>query len=351
MAGAVLSLVLHGTGAAYFARDPDEISIAASRGGGVSVIGSLEDLVAGSMVDAIPETRPVEMAEPETTLLEPVKAEAQAAPVEAGPVLPAAEFVPVKPVAAPVSAVPATPAPVAAGILSTEPVSAVDTVEAIPRQAKAPPLDPATIEPPAEFALAEIAPAEILKPQAVLQPVQPDSLPLEALPEPRQEDIRTPRTKPAPPVRKTEPRKDPKQSRQSQAQVRGAETSSSKGGERITSRTATSNANGRADARTDDGGTKASSNYKGKVVAKLRRAKRYPKQALRQRLRGDVHIAFTISANGSVSGIRVLRSSGHPVLDQAAIDMVKRAAPMPAFPSDLRLPRMTVEIPVGFDRK
>ena len=48
-AGAILSLVLHGTGAAFFAKDPNEISIAASEGGGVSVIGSIEDLVAYRM--------------------------------------------------------------------------------------------------------------------------------------------------------------------------------------------------------------------------------------------------------------------------------------------------------------
>ncbi|WP_297835967.1 hypothetical protein [uncultured Roseibium sp.] len=50
-AGVVVSLALHGNGSAFFAKDPDEVSIAASAGGGVSVIGTSEDLVAGLKVN------------------------------------------------------------------------------------------------------------------------------------------------------------------------------------------------------------------------------------------------------------------------------------------------------------
>ncbi|TYC53120.1 energy transducer TonB [Rhodobacterales bacterium] len=153
--------------------------------------------------------------------------------------------------------------------------------------------------------------------------------------------------KPEPPVRKT-PKKVAKKTAKP-VQPKGAEASSRRGGERVTSRNAQSNANGRADARTNDGGTKAASNYKGKVAAKLRRAKRYPRAARREGLVGTVRVAFTIASNGSVSGIRITRSSGHQTLDQAAIEMVRRASPMPKFPRDLRKPSMQIQVPVQYD--
>lgn len=59
-------------------------------------------------------------------------------------------------------------------------------------------------------------------------------------------------------------------------------------------------------------------------------------------------VAFTIASNGSVSGIRVTRSSGHQALDKAALDMVRRASPMPNFPSDMRLARLNIEVPMRF---
>ncbi|MGE0501848.1 MAG: TonB family protein [Rhizobiaceae bacterium] len=84
--------------------------------------------------------------------------------------------------------------------------------------------------------------------------------------------------------------------------------------------------------KTSTAGNASVSNYPGKVVSKLRRALRYPAEARAKRLKGEVQVAFTVSANGSVGGIRVVRSSGSPVLDKAAIDTVRRAAPFPAIP-------------------
>ena len=44
----------------------------------------------------------------------------------------------------------------------------------------------------------------------------------------------------------------------------------------------------------------------------------------------------------------VARSSGVPALDQAALDMLRRASPMPVIPSELGLERLTLTIPVEF---
>ncbi|MEP2760548.1 MAG: energy transducer TonB, partial [Hyphomicrobiales bacterium] len=200
--------------------------------------------------------------------------------------------------------------------------------------------------------LVEAKPLELAK---AVQPNMQKTMAVDTIvettpPEPISEVIKAPAKKPETPIKKTNQFKKKKKKASRTAQKKGAETNTRKGGERITSQTARSNANGQANAKTNDGGTKARSNYKGKVVAKLRRAKRYPKQARREKLTGSVRVTFTISKNGSVSGVRVSRSSGHPILDKAALDMVRRASPMPKFPKDMKRTRMSLHVPVQFSR-
>lgn len=97
-----------------------------------------------------------------------------------------------------------------------------------------------------------------------------------------------------------------------------------------------------------DMGNAAVSNYPGKVATKLRRALRYPAKARRERLRGEVHVAFTVAGGGGVSGIRVVRSSGSDVLDGAALDAVRRAAPFPPIPDGR--PSWSFTVPLAFTR-
>ncbi|PVB62397.1 energy transducer TonB [Labrenzia sp. 011] len=350
LAGAVVSLVLHGTGAAYFAKDPDDVSIAASQGGGVSVIGSLEDLVAGVQVEIVSETRPVEEIEPDPDPLEPVTEPVKMTEVPPDTAVKPVEIASVQPAAA---------APVVAGVTSADPVTAAKPVETVQPEATPPtetvPEAPETVRPVEAVQPTEPqqdrTPVEIarVEPPVSVEPVKPVSEVLRPVEDPLQDVTETPRTKPKPPFRTTRPKKTPDKKLKT-AQTRGAEASSRKGGERVTSKTARSNSNGRKDSKSTDGGTRATSNYKGKILAKLRRAKRYPRQARRENLSGTVQVAFTISRSGAVSGIRVVRSSGQPVLDQAALDMVRRAAPMPKFPAGMTVGRLSLQVPVRFSR-
>ncbi|WP_163271920.1 energy transducer TonB [Chelativorans alearense] len=107
---------------------------------------------------------------------------------------------------------------------------------------------------------------------------------------------------------------------------------------------------GRTAARATAIGNAAVSNYPGKIVSRLRRALRYPRAAQRERLRGEVGVAFTVAGNGAVSGIRVVRSSGSPILDQAAIESVQRAAPFPAIPDGAGRSSWPFTVPLAFTR-
>ncbi|OHX18466.1 TonB family protein [Chromobacterium sphagni] len=77
------------------------------------------------------------------------------------------------------------------------------------------------------------------------------------------------------------------------------------------------------------------SSWEGKVLARLERFRRYPAAA---RLRGDEGVAYLslrVSRGGQLLAARIGQGSGHAALDQAALDTVYRAAPLPRIPDDL----------------
>ncbi|UUP15980.1 energy transducer TonB family protein [Nitratireductor thuwali] len=223
---------------------------------------------------------------------------------------------------------------------------------------------------------AEVTPEPVLTPeveqaQPVTQEVQPveqmpetaDAAPVEGVePEPAQETVaalaNVPRPTPRPDY--TPP---PKPVRQAAAPARkaaspspakkaaGAGGNDERNARRGSAGQARSGASGgEQTARATRQGNAAVSNYPGKVVSKLRRALRYPRQAKRDGLRGEVHVAFTISSGGGVTGIRIVRSSGSPVLDQAAVETVRRAAPFPAIPSAAGRTNWPFTVPLAFVR-
>lgn len=61
-------------------------------------------------------------------------------------------------------------------------------------------------------------------------------------------------------------------------------------------------------------------------------------------LYGNLRLLVAVKANGSLSEVRVLRSSGNPQLDRAAIQIVKKAAPFSPFPDNIRRTTDILEI-------
>ncbi|MCI0465463.1 MAG: TonB family protein [Beijerinckiaceae bacterium] len=82
------------------------------------------------------------------------------------------------------------------------------------------------------------------------------------------------------------------------------------------------------------------------LMAHFNRHKRYPGGI--QKRAAEVSIAFTLNRSGHVMDYHVKRSSGLPVFDEAALDMVKRAHPVPAPPPDVADEGLTFEVPVQF---
>jgi protein TonB len=62
----------------------------------------------------------------------------------------------------------------------------------------------------------------------------------------------------------------------------------------------------------------------------------YPEVARENRLSGDLVLDVAINADGTVNTVRIARSSGQTILDDAAIRIVQIAAPYPPFPDEIR---------------
>ena len=62
----------------------------------------------------------------------------------------------------------------------------------------------------------------------------------------------------------------------------------------------------------------------------------YPEEAKARRLYGSLQLTVAIKADGEVESVEINRSSGHKVLDQAAIRIVRLASPFDRFADNIR---------------
>jgi TonB family protein len=82
------------------------------------------------------------------------------------------------------------------------------------------------------------------------------------------------------------------------------------------------------------------------LLTHLGRYKRYPGQG--NGAEGVVSLAFTIDRKGNVVSSRVEKSSGSSVLDDEALAMIKRAAPLPVPPPEVADADLTFVLPIRF---
>jgi len=73
-------------------------------------------------------------------------------------------------------------------------------------------------------------------------------------------------------------------------------------------------------------------------VAKVERVgnMNYPERARQRNLEGSLVLSVDVLADGSIEHVRVMRSSGYDLLDEAAVRIVRLAAPYAALPPDVR---------------
>ena len=85
-----------------------------------------------------------------------------------------------------------------------------------------------------------------------------------------------------------------------------------------------------------------------RVLDWLARYRAYPLAARRARIEGTVQLHVTLLPDGRLIDVRVERSSGHPLLDQAALDLLSRAAPLPRDFGSARTEQIELQLPIAY---
>ncbi|GAB5503855.1 MAG: hypothetical protein Pyrs2KO_25100 [Pyruvatibacter sp.] len=79
----------------------------------------------------------------------------------------------------------------------------------------------------------------------------------------------------------------------------------------------------------------AKASYARLLLTRLQRAIVYPRRAQRRDIQGVVRVEVVLAASGALKTVRLVGTSGSDILDDAAIQLVRRVAPFPAVPRDL----------------
>ena len=87
------------------------------------------------------------------------------------------------------------------------------------------------------------------------------------------------------------------------------------------------------------------------ILIATRRYKRYPAQAMERGWQGRVEIRLVIGSNGLTQSFAVKTSSGFQLLDDTALDMVRKGRPLVQVPVALRGREFIVDVPVVFDMR
>ncbi len=89
--------------------------------------------------------------------------------------------------------------------------------------------------------------------------------------------------------------------------------------------------------------------YRLALAREVRRYKRYPAQAIEAGWVGTVELRVSVRSGGIAQTAELARASGHPVLDEAALEMVRRALPATAIPPALQGQAFAIGLPVVFE--
>ncbi len=359
----LVSVALHLCCAVFLISMPAPETAEIAGGGAVSVMLVGEqafDSLAAGKVDGEQVSQPVEQVKAVETAEKPVEAtttEQVVDPVEA-------EQATSEPLTAPAETPASPPAETANAISPTEQVaqavpaaqeeSPAEEAAAVENHAIAPAAVSETGELQPEPPLAAVEPQPQRPAQAVKEAPAEPSKPVKPAEPPDQPEKKLAEKKPPSQKKVEKPKEERKTAARKPAETdrdaRSAPTKNRKGeaGEGTVNTQRGSSSNADSPARSDPGNA-AVSNYPGKVAAKLRRALKYPKSAVASS-RGETQVAFTVLADGSATGVRIVSSSGSPVLDQAAIEAVRRAAPFPPIPTEAGRRQWPFAVPVLFKR-
>ena len=88
--------------------------------------------------------------------------------------------------------------------------------------------------------------------------------------------------------------------------------------------------------------------YSSLLANAIAKFKQYPKIAQMRGWQGTVIADLEIDSKGSVISVKIKKSSSYEVLDNEALEMIKKASPFPPPPDNLRGKNFNVLVPISF---
>ncbi|MDP3731692.1 MAG: TonB family protein [Candidatus Omnitrophota bacterium] len=88
------------------------------------------------------------------------------------------------------------------------------------------------------------------------------------------------------------------------------------------------------------------SEYVSKISQQIRRNFVYPWAAQQANLEGSLKLGLRLYYTGQLLEVEIRESSGYAVLDENAVSIVKKIAPYPAFPAQMKQKELWIDLPV-----
>ena len=88
--------------------------------------------------------------------------------------------------------------------------------------------------------------------------------------------------------------------------------------------------------------------WQNSVMLQINRHKRYPSAARSQDMQGVVQVRVLIDRGGRLMSSEIAGSSGSALLDEEALDILKRASPLPPLPVGVQGETLNLNIPIRF---
>ncbi|NQS90431.1 TonB family protein [Patescibacteria group bacterium] len=88
--------------------------------------------------------------------------------------------------------------------------------------------------------------------------------------------------------------------------------------------------------------------YQDMVKQRIEEVRRYPYLAKRQGIEGIAYLSFSVLSNGLSQDIKIVRSSGFPILDKEALATIKRVNPFPPIPEEINMTSVQMEVSIVF---
>ncbi len=218
--------------------------------------------------------------------------------------------------------------------------------EPIPEPVEQPLPEPPLPEPEPEPDVAELQPEvpPLIEPEPLPEPL-PEIDPIEQMVMAELENVEVPIPMLRPPVPKPEIEKK-KEPAPKKVVKKQAQPPASQAARTAKAEVAQSTRNAAAATASGAGRSVSPARWQSRLMSHLERRKRYPSAARSNREEGTVYVRFRIDDSGNVLSVALSRSSGFPTLDNAVLDMVRAASPVPAPPVGVN---KTITAPVRFN--